>query len=192
MMKRAAIRRLGAWAIIVSNYSVRILLIAEKKFEEFCPLLRGEKDIIVNREDVLCPSLFCENQSVTGLCWSSFIDQGQAGICRFYPVSNFNLRIAIGYNDPCDKSIPQCAFHKKPHVLGTIVRQKHCDAGLATDGRRPPTESQCELQDECSPRITALPVLMSIVCGASYADTGMFVPDNQAVLAGTHSLVPWW
>ena len=146
MMKRAAIRRLGAWAIILSNYSVRTLLISEKKFEEFLPLRGSKEDIIVNREDVLCTSLFCENQSVTWLCWSSFIDEGQAGICRFYPVSNFNLRIAIGYNDPCNKSIPQCALHEKPHVLWTIVRQKHCDAGLATDGRRPPTESQRDVQ----------------------------------------------
>jgi hypothetical protein len=145
-MKRAVIRRLGARAINVSNNSVRAPLVSEKKFKKISPLLRGKKDIIVYREDVLCPSLFCENQSVTGLCWSSFIDEGQAGICRFYPVSNFDLRIAIGYNDPCNKSIPQCALHKKPHVLGTIVRQKHCDAGFASNGQRPLTEPERDLQ----------------------------------------------
>ena len=61
VVKRATIRRLGAWAIILSNYSVRTLLITEEKFKEFCPLLRGEKDIVVNRQDVLCTSQFCEN-----------------------------------------------------------------------------------------------------------------------------------
>ena len=30
---------------------------------------------------------------------------------------------------------------------------------------------------------------MSIVCGASCADTAVFAPDNQAVLAGIRSLV---
>src|SRR5436190_10447864 len=81
VVKRATIRRLSAWAIILSNYSVRTLLITEEKFKEFCPLLWGEKDIIVNREDVLCPGLFCENQSVTWLCWSCLIDECQARVC---------------------------------------------------------------------------------------------------------------
>jgi hypothetical protein len=74
MMKRTTIRRLGARAIILSNYSVRALLVSEKKFEKTCPLLRSEKDIIVNREDVLCPSLSGENESVTRLCRTHFID----------------------------------------------------------------------------------------------------------------------
>src|SRR6476469_1413995 len=146
VMKRAAIRRLGARAINVSNNSVRASLVSEKKFKKISPLLRGKKDIIVYREDVLCPSLSCENQPVTWLCWSSFIDEGQPRVRRFYPISNFDLRIAIGHNDPCNKSIPQCALHEDPHVLGTIVRQKHCDARLSTDGRRAPTKSQRALQ----------------------------------------------
>jgi hypothetical protein len=145
MMKRAAIRRLGTRAINLSTNSVRALLVSEKEFKKILPLPGSEKDIVIDREDVLCSALSSENKSVTRLCGRCFIDERQPRICQCDPVSNFNLRIAVRYNDPCNKSIPQCAFHKKPHVLGTIVRQKHYDAGLATDGRRRPAESQCEL-----------------------------------------------
>src|SRR6476659_7173899 len=78
MMKRAAIRRLGAGAIILSTNSVRALLVSEKEFKKICPLLRSEKDIIVDREDVLCPGLSGENKSVTRLCWRCLIDERQA------------------------------------------------------------------------------------------------------------------
>jgi hypothetical protein len=122
MMKRAAIRRFGARTIKVSNNSVRTLLVTEEKFKEFCPLLWGEKDIVVNRENVLCPRLPSQNEAMTGLCWDRFIDKGQAGICRSYPVSNFHPWVAVGHNDSCDKSIPQRALNEEPDVLGAIVR----------------------------------------------------------------------
>jgi hypothetical protein len=48
VMKRAAIRRLSAWAIILSNNSVRAPLVSEKEFEKFFPLPGSEKDIIVD------------------------------------------------------------------------------------------------------------------------------------------------
>ncbi len=41
MMKRAAIRRLGARAIILSNNSVRTLLVSEKEFEKILSTARG-------------------------------------------------------------------------------------------------------------------------------------------------------
>ena len=89
-MKRAAIRRLGAWAIILSNDSVRTLLVSEKKFEEFFPLPGSKEDIIVNREDVLCPRLSGKNQSMTGLCWDRFIDKGQAEDLPIAPSLEFS------------------------------------------------------------------------------------------------------
>ena len=111
VMERATIRRLGAWAINLSNNSVRALLVSNKEFKKMCPLLRGEEDIIIDREDVLCPSLSGDNQSVTWLCWDRFINKSQTGVVRCYPVSDFHLWIAIGYNDSCDKAIPQRALH---------------------------------------------------------------------------------
>ena len=49
---------------------------------------------------------------------------------------NFHLCIAVGYNDSRDKAIPQGSLHDKLHILRSIVRQKHCNAGFASKSGR--------------------------------------------------------
>src|SRR4030095_15792973 len=146
MMKRAAVRRYSARAINLPNNTVWNVLVMNQKFKKSPPLLRSEKDIVIDRKDIVRSRVACENQSVTGLCWNSFVNQNQPRVGTSYPVREFHVWVAIRHDHPRDKLIPQRAVQDERHVLRAVVRQKHYDACFAIDGGGACTEMQRDSQ----------------------------------------------